>query len=94
MENIEFIHSIFLKDVRPLKLLPWMPSTFSGYKTIQSYNRYFTSTKLANHSDAVPFDSLIDPYGVLASVDQSRYIHTAANNVGYFARLVTGNKTK
>lgn len=95
LDGIQAIHSIFSKDVRLSKLHPWMPGTFAGYKTIEADNRYFTSAKFANRSNVVPFDPLVDPDGVLASVDQSRYLHVASNNVGYFTRQITPeNKTK
>jgi hypothetical protein len=92
MENIQTIHAMFAKGISPFKLQPWTPGTFSGYATVEAHKRYFTSAKLAIHSDIVPFGPLIDPHGVLASVDQSRYFHTTADDVGYFSRLVTTDK--
>jgi hypothetical protein len=92
LDNIQTIHSMFAKDLSPFKLQPWTPGTFSGYTTVESRKRYFTSPKLANHSDIVPFDPLVDPRGVLASVDQRRYFHTTADEVGYFTRLMTAEK--
>jgi hypothetical protein len=68
------------------QLQPWAPDKFRDWSCIGAGNRYFSTGTIAATAETVPFDSLVDPEGVLASVDSNRYCHTVDNAVGYFQR--------
>jgi hypothetical protein len=70
------------------RILPWMPDSFQEWPTIQVVNRYFSpSNGGASPEASLLFDDVVDPIGILASLQRAGYRHTADNKVGYFKRV-------
>ena len=86
LEGIAAIHSTFTKYMRSDKLQVWTPDTFREWSAVSVGNRYFSTGAIAASAEAVPFNNLVDPDGVLATVDSDKYRHTVDNDVGYFER--------
>jgi len=86
LEGIATIHSTFTKYMRSDKLQAWTPDTFREWSAVGAGNRYFSTGVIAASAEAVPFNNLVDPDGVLAAVDSDKYRHTIDNEVGYFER--------
>jgi hypothetical protein len=85
LEGISAISSIFAKYMRSDKLQDWTPDRFQEWTMVGAGNRYFSTGAIAASAEVVPFNNLVDPDGILASVD-SKYHHTVDNEVGYFHR--------
>jgi hypothetical protein len=86
LEGIATICSTFTKYMGADQLQPWAPDKFRDWNSIGAGNRYFSTGTIAATAETVPFDSLVDPEGILASVDGNKYHHTVDNAVGYFQR--------
>ena len=86
LEGIATIHSTFTKYMRSDKLQAWTPDTFREWSAVGAGNRYFSTGVIAASAEAIPFNNLVDPDGVLAAVDSDKYRHTVDNEVGYFER--------
>jgi hypothetical protein len=85
LEGISAICSTFAKYLRSDKLQDWNPDMFNEWIVVGAGNRYFSTGAIAASAEVVPFNDLVDPNGILASVD-SKYRHTVDNEVGYFQR--------
>jgi hypothetical protein len=85
LEGISAICSTFAKHMRSDKLQDWTPDAFGEWMAVGAGNRYFSTGTIAATAEVVPFNDLVDPDGILASVD-SKYRHTVDNEVGYFQR--------
>jgi hypothetical protein len=85
LEGISAICSTFAKHMRSDKLQDWTPDMFREWIVVGAGNRYFSTGAIAASAEVVPFNNLVDPDGILASVD-SKYRHTMDNEVGYFQR--------
>jgi hypothetical protein len=68
------------------QLQSWAPDKFRDWSSLNAGNRYFSTGTIAATVKIVSFDSLVDPEGILASVDTNRYRHMVNNAVGYFQR--------
>ena len=90
LESIMFIHSMFAKEIGTTKMDNWSPKYYHGQQTVQSWNRYFTGWKDA---DLIPhpFNELVDPNGILGSLDGGNLVHTVDNEVKYFERTERKN---
>jgi hypothetical protein len=86
LEGITAIHSTFTKYMRSEKLQDWAPDIFRNWTAVGAGNRYFSTGAIAASADAVSFNHLVDPDGVLGSVNSDKYRHTIDNEVGYFER--------
>jgi hypothetical protein len=92
MENLCFIHSILAKEVKGDASNSWFPGNFCGEPTITCSNRYFISSTSASATSSQPFDSLVDPNGILASLASDKLVHTASNQVQYYEQAEQSNK--
>ncbi len=90
LEGISAIHSALSKDIRYDNMLPWTPGMLDKWITVVSSNRYFATGTTAKQAHLIPFDTSVDPSGVLAAVNE-RYQHTTDNHVGYFERELKEN---
>jgi hypothetical protein len=88
LEAIALIYGKFAQATRVDQLQEWEPGSFREWKTVSLSNRYFATGPSSESAVTMPFNPLVDPDGVLASFDEARYRHTAANEVGYFQRLL------
>jgi hypothetical protein len=86
LEGIATIYATFTKYMRTDQLQAWTPDKYKEWSSIGAGNRYFSTGIIAATGETVPFDSLVDPDGLLASVDANKYRHTVDNDVGYFQR--------
>jgi hypothetical protein len=86
LEGISAICSIFTKHMRSDTLKDWTPDMFQEWIVVGAGNRYFSTGAIAASAEVVPFNNLVDPDGILASVN-SKYRHTVDNEVGYFQRV-------
>jgi hypothetical protein len=88
VEGIAYIHDKFKKEIQPEKgLLDWMPGMYQQSTSIKATNKYFYKGQRSLSSEVVPFDALVDPGGILDSVDKNEYRHTSDNHVGYFVHV-------
>jgi hypothetical protein len=92
LAGITAIYSMFSKEMQSDNLQIWMPGRFRSWSTISTFNSYFSPGHISGGDDVVPFRPEVDPEGILARIDQSHFRHTADNDVGYFQRVVHGEK--
>lgn len=85
---------MFSKVVGANQLQPWSPGMFRQWSTVEVSNRFFTPVKDAETNEIVPFNTHVDPNGVLSAVDSSVYRHTVDNKVGYYERERVGTDEK
>ncbi|KAF9492831.1 hypothetical protein BDN71DRAFT_1572984 [Pleurotus eryngii] len=74
--------------LRPEFLAKYSAETDGGinqHVMITASNRFFTPIKQARALEAVDINVKIDPRGLLAKVDQTRYVHTKDNTIDYYA---------
>ncbi|KAF9488005.1 hypothetical protein BDN71DRAFT_1436439 [Pleurotus eryngii] len=94
VENSCHTYSMFSRYTPNTKLLP-RPEFLAKYSvetnggidqhiTITASNRFFTPIKQAGALEAVNINVEIDPQGLLAKVDQTRYVHTEDNIIDYY----------
>ncbi|KAF4582625.1 hypothetical protein EYR40_002548 [Pleurotus pulmonarius] len=94
VENSRRAYSMFSRYTPNAKLLP-RPEFLAKYSaetnggidqhvTIAASNRFFTPIKQAGALEAVDINVEIDPRGLLAKVDRTRYVHTEDNTVDYY----------
>ena len=57
-----------------------------GFTALELSNRYFTPKRDAPNMEHVPFDELVNPFGILEGMTNSGYTHGDENIVRYFAR--------
>jgi hypothetical protein len=86
LEGLTTIHTTFTKYMRFDKLQDWAPDTFRDWSAVGAGNRYFSTGAIAASAEAIPFNNLVDPDGVLATINSNKYRHTVDNEVGYFER--------
>jgi hypothetical protein len=93
LESILFIQSLFEKEIQSVKLASWSPGNFQDQLTVDLRNRYFAGSAFA--TTVVPFDTQVDPDGLLNSIAGGSLLHTEENRVRYFQRVEkTENKFK
>ena len=80
------IYEMFQRQYPQGKLESWNPGTHRGCTTLEMSNRYFTPKRDAPDMEHIPFDKLVDPFGVLETMIESGYTHGEENKVRYFAR--------
>lgn len=72
----------------------WEPAYFRGYYAIDAHSRYFTKSYLVPNEERYPFDQPTDPEGILASMQDNEFIHTANNHVDYLGPITMGGQKK
>lgn len=60
-----------------------MPTNVDSHVGIQSGNRYFQWKNSPNAGEAVEFQPMVDPRGVLARMAGENFVHTIDNEVEY-----------
>jgi hypothetical protein len=86
LEGIMAIHGKFAKSIGTDQLLPWVPGLYQNRNVVHASNNYFLSGRRVANAEVEPFSPLVDPLGLLATVDQNVYRHTRENVVGYFVK--------
>jgi hypothetical protein len=89
MEGVLAIHSLFAKETGGVNtILPWQPGYYQGHPTIETANRYFTSTSTPTDSLPAPFHPQVDLKGILSAiVNEGQFMHTLNNHVRYVERV-------
>ena len=88
IEGVQLIYELFQCHCPGGKLENWKPGTHRGFPTLDLSNRYFTPTRDAPNMENVPFDKLVDPFGILEGMIESGYTHGEENTVRYFTREI------
>jgi hypothetical protein len=84
---------MFAKEMQSEGLIPWTPGKFRSWPTISAFTSYFSPGYISGGEEIVPFHSDVDPYGILAKIDQSHFRHTADNEVGYYQRVTNSDNS-
>ncbi|KAK7049468.1 hypothetical protein VNI00_005499 [Paramarasmius palmivorus] len=63
-----------------------LATNIGGYPTLAIANRYFTSKKIANEDEHVPFTQDVDPKGILDAFRGDTLVHTSENEVWYYRK--------
>jgi hypothetical protein len=79
------IYELFQHQYPKGKLESWSPGTYRGFTTLEISNRYFTLKRDTPDMEHVPFDKLVDPFGILEGMIDTGYVHGEENRVRYFA---------
>lgn len=94
LDNIEKIQVAFITSIGGDEVEPLQPGNFQGHLAIDAHNRYFTKRWFALGQESHAFDPMTDPYGVLASLQNSEYVHIEDNHVDYLGPKNLGGTTK
>jgi hypothetical protein len=92
LDSIGAIYGMFSKEVNTgtQVLTRWIPTLYRDWPSVTISNNYFSTGRAALELPVVDFDPLVDPNGILASVDTSRFHHTSDNAVGYYEKKTKG----
>ncbi|KZT21441.1 hypothetical protein NEOLEDRAFT_1181765 [Neolentinus lepideus HHB14362 ss-1] len=69
-------------------LIQWEPIDADVRPTLSVGNKFFTSTRFTNRNNAIPFDKVVDPRGILEKLQDENFIHTDDNKVTYYKVIV------
>lgn len=61
----------------------WVPTHVESHVGVQAGNRYFQWKNSPNAGEAVEFQPMVDPRGVLARMAGENFVHTIDNEVEY-----------
>jgi hypothetical protein len=87
VEVLKFIDERFERKIGTDVYTPWVKDTYLGWDAFSVTNRYFTNARRQSYLEAIPFDRLEDPNGVLDGLASSTLVHCEDNKVGYFKRV-------
>lgn len=83
VDNIAKAYMRFVTHFPEGRLKHWQPTTFYPHVAIDAHSRYFTERRLAPQEPNITFGPLVDPKGLLASIQGSEFIHGQDNYVEY-----------
>jgi hypothetical protein len=78
------MHLMLSRQVPEGLMEPYTASSFQEYSAIEAGTRYFTARRDDPQGAAIPFDSAVDPKGLLSSMANDRYFHGQDNKVLYY----------
>ena len=81
------IHELFSRQFQERTLEKFKPDNFITYPSLNFSTRYFTSRRDDPSCIQIPFTSSVDPNGILSSMQNDIYVHTADNTVLYYMLL-------
>ncbi|KAF9487124.1 hypothetical protein BDN71DRAFT_1549092 [Pleurotus eryngii] len=102
VDNCHRSYSMFSRYTPNAKLLP-APEFIGKYSegrddtehvTITASNRFFTPVQQSAGLEVVDVNSELDPRGILAKVDTTKFLHTEDNAVGYYVLSTSGGGSK
>lgn len=100
------IDSLSRTHTAALSMLPegmqvsdWLPTEYGGYTALTFSNRLFSRACHAKGVDLVPFNSDVDPKGIMRDITlnkQSDLVHSDDNTVHYYKKVgrTTGTTTR
>jgi hypothetical protein len=90
VEKLIQIHVAFANIFPDDMLDHWQYGDCAGFKTLEAQTRYFDRRSAsAQQIEAIPFDKLIDPEGVLQSMIGEGFYHGLDNHVDYKSRVIS-----
>ncbi|KAF9494534.1 hypothetical protein BDN71DRAFT_1507518 [Pleurotus eryngii] len=102
VNNCRCSYSMFSWYTPNAKLLP-APEFIGKYSegrdnaehvTITASNRFFTPVQQSAGLEVVDVNGELDPQGILAKVDTTKFLHTEDNAVGYYVLSTSGGGSK
>jgi hypothetical protein len=88
VEVAQEVYEVLKREFPEGQLEGWTASNFRGHYALGISNRYFTPIKDAKDMAHIPFDSVVDPRGILESMAKAGYIHSEENIVQYYTREI------
>lgn len=85
--SLYLLQTALTAHIPPQSLIPWAPSFFQDFPSIDISNRYFSKKKDALEAP-IPFGLDVDPHGLLAHLIQGDLAHTSDNEVLYYQRII------
>jgi hypothetical protein len=84
MENIQRLSQILSRQVPEGNMDLFQHSNFLEHPALDIGTRYFTSRRDDLMGRSAPFDSYVDPKGILASIVDDKYFYGSDNIVLYY----------
>jgi hypothetical protein len=84
VESIQRLNQAFARQVSEGAMDSFTTGQCGKFDAVEFSTRYFTSRRDDPFGEAIPFDSMVDPKGILASMVNSTYFHGEDNQVLYF----------
>jgi hypothetical protein len=85
VDHLQEIHELFSRHFPEGALEKFKTDQFMTDSAINLATRYFTSRRDDPYSPSIPFSPMIDPKGVLSSMQTDVYFHGEDNAVVYYA---------
>ncbi|TFK53518.1 hypothetical protein OE88DRAFT_1611284, partial [Heliocybe sulcata] len=83
MQGIAIIHRHMSRSFKDGAMQSWAPSDFDGHPAIDVTTRFFNHSKAPGGTISIPFDTNIDPKGILSKLVDDKWVHTPDNTVDY-----------
>src|ERR1700720_2160118 len=83
--NIQRLSQILSRQVPEGNMDLFQHSNFLEYPALDIGTRYFTSRRDNPVGPSTPFDSSVDPKGILASIVDDKYFYGSDNVVQYYS---------
>lgn len=92
VDNIAQAYMKFITFFPEDQLELWQPTMFNPHVAIDAHSRYFTERRFSPQEPNIPFGPMVDPKGILTSIQGNDFIHGQDNYVEYLEhRLKDGN---
>jgi hypothetical protein len=85
--SLHQIHELFTRQFPERMLEEFKPDNFITYSSLNFGTRYFTSLRDDPCCVQIPFPLVVDPKGILSSMQTDIYVHTTDNRVLYYMLL-------
>jgi hypothetical protein len=92
IDSLRRLHQMLARQVPEGAMEQYTFGHANGFDTIQLSTRYFTPRRDDPANPQVPFDRLVDPKGILASLSNEAYFHGEDNKVLYYMLKSDGEK--